>query len=549
MNQIEISKKQINNTYNQVRNFFRAFFPIFNNLWSKLWGSNAPDFFLFLISLFTSLTMSIPIIYVIFRSLFAGKERWLRLLDLRLPSLLWNTLSLSFAVTFFSVIIGVPLAFIVNRFNFKLRLAMHWILALPIVIPPYVGAVTYIIILGPRGWVSNQFGQSPINIYSFWGALFVLTMFTYPYVFLICGAALKRMNKNFEDAARIQGLSKLSIFWKVTFPLLRPSIGAGSLLVFLYVLSDFGAVSMLRYSTFTSAIYYQMGSYDNLSAAILSMVLILITLIVLWLESRTRQKQKYYQTSNGLKISKLRNLGVFKVPVYIFISIILFLSFILPVTVLLYWTGLGVNYGVLNSRFWGYVWNSFKVAGIASIFCMFLSLPIIYLKSRYKSFFSILIDKLSYSGYALPGVIVALGLIFVFNRYIPWLYNTFFLISVAYIIRFLPQSMQSAESSISQISPRIDEAARNLGYPPWKTLCKVIIPLIAPGVLAGGALVFVNSLKELPATLILRPPGFDTLSVRIWVETSESIYYLAAPAALIIILLSIIPLKWMLGKY
>ncbi len=180
---------------------------------------------------------------------------------------------------------------------------------------------------------------------------------------------------------------------------------------------------------------------------------------------------------------------------------------------------------------------------------MILALPIVYLRSRYPSVISQSIEKLSYAGYALPGVIVALGIIFIFNQYIPFLYNTYYLVAIAFVIRFLPQAMQSTDASLSLISPRIDEAARSLGQPSWKVMIRVIIPSILPGILAGGALVFVSSIKELPATLLLRPPGFDTLAVRIWVETSEAVYHMAAPAALLIVLVSIIPLRYLLKKY
>ncbi|KMJ56059.1 iron transporter, partial [Bacillus sp. LL01] len=296
-------------------------------------------------------------------------------------------------------------------------------------------------------------------------------------------------------------------------------------------------------------IYYQMGSYDNVSATVLSVVLIALTLIILWIESRTKKKQSYYQTSNTFKEPDILPLGKWKWPSFLFVCIIFFFAVILPIIVLVYWSLLGLQAGALDSRFWGYAWNSVKVSGMAALICMLLALPVVYLRSRYPSRVSAIIEKLSYAGYALPGVIVALGIIFIFNQYIPVLYNTFYLVAIAFVIRFLPQAMQSTDASLSLISPRIDEAARSLGQPPWKVMITVIIPSILPGILAGGALVFVSSIKELPATLLLRPPGFDTLAVRIWVETSEAIYYMAAPAALLIVIVSIIPLRYLLKKY
>jgi iron(III) transport system permease protein len=534
---------------NEVKVKKRTFTSFAKQSWTRCWQGNPPDAALLLLGAAIAAVMSVPILYVVVRSVFAGTDRWARLLDNRIPLLLSNTLLLALGVTLAGLIVGISLAWLVNRCDLPGRKYWYWLLALPLVIPPYVGAVTYIIIFGPRGWFRDVFGSSPVNMYSFGGVLFVLTAFTYPYVFLIAGSAMKRMNRSFEDVARSMGMGSMEIFRKVNLPFLRPAIGAGMILIALYVLSDFGAVAMLRYTTFTSAIYYQMGSYDNLSATVLSVILIAVTLAILWLEGRTRRKLKYFQTANTYNKPDLLPLGCWKIPALVYVFLVFCLSVALPVTVLLWWTRQGIAAGALNHRFWLYTLNSLKVAGLAAAVAMFFALPVIYLKSRYPSVISVLIDKLSYSGYALPGVIVALGIIFIFNQYIPSLYNTFYLVAAAYVIRFLPQAMQSGEASLSLISPRVDEAARSLGYAPWKVLLNVIVPLVLPGIFAGGALVFVSSLKELPATLLLRPPGFDTLAVRIWVESSEAVYHMAAPAALLVILISILPLRWMLNKY
>ncbi|WP_096188116.1 ABC transporter permease [Evansella halocellulosilytica] len=531
----------------------------FRRKWFNIWRGNPPGLILLLCGVMVALIMSVPIIYVAWRSMFAGTDRWMRLLDDRIPELLWNTLSLTAAVTGCAIIIGVSLAWIVVRTDIPGRKWWQWLLALPLVIPPYVGAMTYIIVFGPSGWARDVWreipwlvrliGDYPINIYSFWGVFFVLTMFTYPYVFLIASASLRKMNRNYEEVARSQGLSTSQVFWKVNLPFLRPAIGAGAILISLYVLSDFGAIAMLRYVTFTAAIYYQRAGFDTAAASVLSLVLIGLTVIILWIESRTRKKNKYYQTSNTFKEPDILPLGRWKALTVVYVIIVFSLSVLLPIIVLIYWSIIGIGMGALDERFFGFAWNSLQVSGFAALLCMALALPIIYLKSRYPSVISSTIDKLSYAGYALPGVIVALGMVFIFNNHIPALYNTFYMIAIAFVVRFLPQAMQSGEASLSLVSPRIDEAARSLGYPPWKVMIKVIIPTILPGVLAGGALVFVSSIKELPATLMLRPPGFDTLAVRIYFEASESLYHLAAPSALIVIIVSCIPLRYLLKKY
>nr|WP_100400961.1 iron ABC transporter permease [Bacillus sp. FJAT-44742] len=527
--------------------------------WLGIWRGNPPGPLLFTLGMLVGLLMSVPIIYVIWRSLFAGADRWMRLLDGRIPQLLWNTLSLTFAVTVCAVILGVSLAWLVVRTDVPGRKLLQWVLALPLVIPPYVGAVAYIIVFGPSGWMRdlwretpwlvNTFGDYPLSIYSFWGVFFVLTMFTYPYVFLIASASLRKMNRNFEEVARSQGMNTMQVFWKVNLPFLRPAIGAGAILIALYVLSDFGAIAMLRYVTFTAAIYFQRASFDTESASVLSLVLIVLTVFILWIESRTRKKNKFYQTSNTFREPDILSLGKWKPLVMAFIGLVITFSIFLPIVVLIYWTIIGLDRGAVDARFFEFAWNSILVSGMAALLCMLLALPIIYLRSRYPSVISSSIDKMSYAGYALPGVIVALGFVFIFNNHFPFLYNTFYLIALAMVVRFLPQAMQAGDASLSLVSPRVDETARSLGYPPWKVMFKVIIPSILPGVLAGGALVFVSAIKELPATLMLRPPGFDTLAVRIYYEASEAIYHQAAPAALILILVSIIPLRYMLKKY
>ncbi len=375
--------------------------------------------FLFIAGMLTSIVMAFPIFYVVIRSLTAGLDRWNRLLDTRIPGLLWSTMSLAVSVTLLSGVVGISLAWLLHRYQLPGGKIWLWLLSLPLLIPPYVGAMTYVIVMGPTGWVSDVLGKPLFPIYSFWGTLFVLTAFTYPYVLLITSASFKKMSASYEEAARSLGMSSREVFWKVYIPMLRPAMGASGILVFLYVLSDFGAVSMLRYNTFTSAIYYQMGSYDTLSATVLSTILIAITASVMWLENRTRKKQRYYQSGGSQRPHRKISPEQKKPWIFIWFSLVLVLAFIIPMIVLIYWSKQGIMAGALDSRFWEYALNSMKVAGLAAGISMILGLPIAYLKSRNPSIFTSVMDRFSYSGYALPGVIVALGLIVVFNRYIP----------------------------------------------------------------------------------------------------------------------------------
>lgn len=525
-------------------------FRAFRRFWLNHWRGRPPSAGLLVISLLGAVIMLVPVVYVFIIAFEADFSRWAQLFNVRIPRLWWNTFYLAGAVTATTIVLGVGLSFLTSRTDLPGRNTFHWLLALPLVIPPYIGALAYILLLGPRGWISTYLGRELFPIYGFWGAYLVLTLFTFPYVYLLSSAALSRLNRNYEEAALNCGMPYWKVFFKVILPLLRPAIGAGGVLVGLYVLSDFGAIAMLRYETFTRAIYYQMtGRFDHTSAAILSALLIFITVIVLSIERLSRLRHSYYQTSGVFKRPETIPLGQIKPLALLIVLSVFLLSAVLPIGVLIHWTIQGLGKGVLDARFWQFALNSLTASALAALFAMLIALPLVYLKSRYPSKLTAGILRIAYGGYALPGVIVALGIMVFANLYLPFLYGSAFMVIIAYVIRFLPQSMQSQDAAMELVSPRLDEAARSLGLSPAKVLAKVIFPLISPGVLAGGALVFVSALKELPATLILRPAGFDTLAVRIWMESVEGFYDHAAPAGLLLVLVSILPLKLILKKY
>ncbi|PKM69067.1 MAG: iron ABC transporter permease [Firmicutes bacterium HGW-Firmicutes-2] len=527
--------------------------------WRQLWHGDSPGFILMLINSMTGFLTVIPIFYVIIQAIQAGLSRWQRLLDNRIPDLLGKTLSLMVAVTIIAVVLGVSLAFLLVRTDLPFKKLLSWLVAIPLVIPPYVGAVAYILVLGPSGFIKqiwdhlsgNQGSLStyPINIFSFLGVAFVLAMFTYPYVYLLTVSALKKMNRNFEEAAASMGMGAGRTFLKVTLPLLRPAIGSGAILVALYVLSDFGAVSMMRYVTFTAAIYFQRVGFDMSSASVLSLVLVLLTLLLLTFDSATKRSKHYVQTGNSFRRPNVMALGRWKALALFYVILIVLIGVIIPVVILIRWSIVGIVNGALDQRFFRFAWNSMSVSSIAALVCMVLAMPIVYMKLRYPSIISRTLDRMAYTGYALPGMIIGLGFVALFNQYVPWLYGTVVVIVLAFVVRFLPQALQAGEAALTQIGPQMDEASRSLGYSPMKTLFKVILPNMLPGILSGGALVFVSAMKELPITLMLRPPGFDTLAVRVYFEAQEAVYYLAAPGALIMILISILPLNYMINKY
>jgi iron(III) transport system permease protein len=518
--------------------------------WLGVWRGNPPSWDLLLAALLAVMLFTAPIGYVFLRAIQAGLDRWQVLLRTRVPVLLGNTLLLMGTVTAGAIVIGVTCAFLIERTDLPGRRVLQTLLAMPLIIPPYVGALTAIIILGPTGLLRDLLGRAPIRIYSFGGVAALLILFTYPYIYLMTAAALRRLNRSFEEAARSCGLSYHRVLMRVILPMLRPAIGAGAVLVALYVLSDFGLVSLMRYDTFTRAIYFQMtGRFDRSGAAVLSTLLIIITLGVLWFEIKTRTGKGYAQTVGTYRPSQRVPLGKLKLPALGFVLLILLCSVILPIGVLLYWGAQGVSRGFLNADLVRYLTNSLRIAAPTAVIAMVLAVPVAYLRSRHPSSISRGVDRIISAGYALPGVIVALGIIFLFNRYLPWLYATPGMIVAACLMRFLPQSLRSADASLELVAPRLDEAARGMGVRTGLVLWKVILPIILPGVLAGGALVFVSTMKELPATLLLRPAGLDTLAVRIWMEAHEGFYAAAALPALLLVLSSALPLSWMIRRY
>lgn len=511
--------------------------------WLALWRGNPPNAAILALAGAGALLAVIPIAYVLMRAAQAGAARWLQMLDSRIPALMASTANLTAAVTAAAIVLGVALAWLVVRTDLPGRRLWQWVLALPLAVPPYVGSMAYVVVLGPIGWVRDWLGRPLVSIYSFWGAALVLVLFTYPYVFLIASAVLKRLDPRYEEVALTTGMSRRATFWRVTLPFLRPAVGAGGVLVALYVLSDFGAVGMLRYTTFTTAIYYQMGNYDLSGAAVLSVMLMSLSLVLLWIEGRSRERLVVHQAGGMHRPPPIGELGGWKAPALAFVLLVFISAVLLPLGVLMYWTGTG---GTLGPRFWRYAANSLLTAGPAAAMAMALALPVVYLRARHPSTVSRLAHRAAQAGYALPGVIVALGLVVLFNRYLPALYGTAVPVVVAYVIRYLPQTVRAGEAAISVVPASLDEAARSLGLSPWQASVRVVWPLIRPGLLAGGLLVLVSALKELPATLLLRPPGLDTLAVRVWIEASEGYFQAAAPLALLIVALSILPLRWML---
>jgi iron(III) transport system permease protein len=511
-----------------------------------------------------ALFVAIPLVYIFIRALGAEPEAWQRLIQTRIWKLLGNTLLLVVAVTSGTLLTGVSMAWFTERTDLPGRRIFRWMLALPLAIPAYIGGIVHLALLRPRGGYIPQmlesvfdqpvFTPSPLG---FWGAAFILTLFTYPYVYLLSAAAFRSLHASLEEAARTFGRTPLETLFQVTLPALRPGLAAGALLVALDILAEYGTVALLRYETFSSAIFVQLsGRYDRSAAAVLSGILVALAIVILWGELRLQGRARYTQMESNWRPAPPVLLGKWRLPAFLLVLGVVSASLLVPVIVLAVWSvqafldpdTLSSVFRTGSQGFGSYVWNSLWSSGLAALIAVFLSLPVALNAVRHPNRFSRFISRLCQVGYAIPGVVIALSLVLLVNRLLPFLYATPFVVVIAYVLRHMPQAVRASESALSQLSPSMEEASRTLGRSSFQTFLQVTLPLILPGLLAGGSLVFLTSLKELPATLLLRPAGFDTLAVRVWTWAADGFYTQAAPAALFLVLASALPLYFLLRR-
>lgn len=496
-----------------------------------------------------ALACLLPIAYLIVRASEGGAHDIVSTLtDGSTLVLLGRTVGLAVAVTAAAVAIGLPLAWLTTRTDLPGRRVFAVLTALPLVVPTYVGGYAFIAALGPKGIAQGVLEPLGVDrlpeIYGFFGAWLVLTLFTYPYVLLTVRAAVRRLDPALEEAARALGRSDRETFRRIVLPQLRPAATAGALLVALYTIHDFGAVSLLRYDTFTRAIYtsYQ-GSFDRSRAAVLSLVLVALTVVVLAVEARSRGHAAYYRSHAGApREPRVRRLGRRRSPAFGACSALVTLALVLPVGVIVYWLARSAREGTGLGRTLGAAAHSFEASGMAAILAVAAAWPIAVLAVRFPGRLARAAERASFTGYALPGLVVALALVFFGIRAVPALYQTLVMLVFAYIVLFLPQAGGPLRASLLQLNPALEEAAHSLGAGRLSTVRRVVLPLVRPGLGAGAALVFLTAMKELPATLLLAPTGFRTLATEVWSATNAAFFDRAAPPALAIVLASSIPL-------
>ncbi len=513
--------------------------------------------------LVAGLILLVPL-YLLLRTIGVGAEAISTLFSQRTALVMGNTVLLAVAVTIGATAVAVPLAWLTAATDLPGRRMWTVLVAMPLILPSYVAAFIFISLLSPKGLVQQLL--QPVtglerlpSLYGFPGAFLVLTLITYPLIFLTVRGAILRLDPSLEEAARNLGLGPRQVFWRVTLPHLRPGILAGSLLVTLYVLRDFGAVTTLQYNTFTRIIYNRYLSYRLDMAALFALVLVIMALIILFLEQRSRGRARYARLSSGC--SRRRDparLGKWKAPALAFTGAITTLALGLPLAGLLYWVWRGWQgqqvenqVGTLTNNLMTLsgllepAWHSFSASLLAAVLTTLLALPIAILVVRRPGRLSWLLERVAYISYALPGIVVALAFVFFGIHILPSLYQTLPMMLAAYAILFIPLAIGAVRATLQQMSPSLEEAGRSLGQKPWAVLRRITLPLIWPGLIAGALLIFLMAMKELPVTLILSPLGFNTLAGQVWTNMGEAFFARAALPTLLLLILSSIPLAWL----
>lgn len=514
-----------------------------------------PHVLLRTITLILALAMVLPLLYLFIRAGEIGGGILGIVIEPRTLRILVDSSLLAIIVTLLSTIIAVPLALLTTRTDLPYRRIFLTATAMPLVIPSYVGSYAVIAAFGPKGSLFQlfleRFGVQQLpSIYGWPGAVLTMTLFSYPYILLTVRSSLYMLDPSLEEAARTLGCNEWETLYRVTLPHLKPSIAAGSLLVAFYTLSDFGTPSLMRFNSFTRAIFIQyQSSFDRSTAAVLALMLVALAGITLGLEFMARGKARYYSTGSGAKnYSKRQKLRKWKVPALIFCLLIVSISLLMPIGVVSYWLVRGLMEGEALQPLFTLTLNSFGVSAIGSIIAVASALPIAFLAVRFPGRFSHSVERASYIGFALPGIVVALSLVFFGIRIATPIYQTIFLLLFAYVILFMPQAVGTLRASLLQVSPRLEEVARTLGRSEFGALRTVTLPLIRPGILTGTSLVFLTIMKELPATLLLSPIGFNTLATRVWSATDNAFFARAAAPSLILILISALSMLILLSQ-
>ncbi|WP_171046440.1 ABC transporter permease [Lentibacillus cibarius] len=497
----------------------------------------------------------LPSLSIILQFSAETNENWDHIKEYMLDTYIVNSVILILFVGFFSAIIGSSLAWLISAYDFPLRGFFQWGLILPLAIPPYIGAYTYHGILNYTGVIQttlrNQWdvtvNQQYFNIMNMPGAIFIFLIFLFPYVFTITKAFLARQSTSLVENARILGTSSWRIYFKIVLPIARASIVAGVSLVILEVLNDYGVVKYYGIKTFTTAIFQTWFGLGDLGSAIkLSGTLMLLILGLIILERILRGRKRFsFTTTKVTLLQPVKLKGSSKWLAFSYCMFVFTIAFIIPFTQLVYWAFLTYNQG-FSTEFLRVIGNTVFVAFAAAAMITIMAVVIGNISRLNRGLIAKVFPKVTILGYSIPGAVIAVGIVSLFisidEVIYQWGWASSYILSTsivmlifAYIVRYLAVAYNSIESGFERIGIHFTEASRMLGNNVTKSFFKVDVKLIRGAIFGGFILAFIDILKELPLTLILRPFNFETLATNAFnYATNEMIQQAAIPSILII---------------
>ncbi len=448
-----------------------------------------------------------------------------------------NSLALALLTVLGSVAIGVPLALVTSYADLPGRRFWVATLSAPLAVPSYLGAFAFFAAFGPGGELSVLSGLPLPPVKGLAGATVVMTLYTFPFVLLSTRAALAGLDVSVLEAARTLGMPLPMALWKVVLPRVRNGIAAGALLVALYTLSDFGTPALLQLDTFTRVIFVEYNAFGLDRAALLSLQLLGFVALILLLESRLRASRERPGRTMTLKLP-----GAIKALCLVAASVIVLAALVLPVAIFTLWL---VRDGAVGFDP-GYLLNSVYVSLLAAVATVLVALPVAFAASAGR--LGRLFERITYLGFGIPGIVLGTALVYL-GLQLSFLYQTVTLLVVAYVIRFLPLAVGAVRATLARRNNDLTGAARSLGASSFEVFRRISLPLSLPGLVAGAALVFLEAMRELPATLMLRPTGFETIGTYLW-RTYEAGYFGrgAIPGLLLMLVSAVAVMMMVLGE-
>ncbi len=468
-----------------------------------------------------------PLGFVIAQAAQAGWDQTRRLLGRPLiATLLWHTLSLAAAVTLATAVLGFGAAYLVERTTLPGRRAWTVALALPLAVPEFVRGYS---------WVSLF-----RSVHGYWGAVLVMTCSLYPLVFLPVAAALRHGDAAAEEVSRSLGRGRLATLWRVTLPLTRPALAGGVLLVSLYLLGEYGAFAMLRYTTFATAVFtqYKLG-FDAASASLLTLVLVALALLLVALEAWAGRRTRVTRHGALARPAPPARLGGWTAPALLALAALVVVSLGVPLYALTYWLIKGSSTTLPSASVLGATLATLGYALGAALVATAAAVPVALYGWRHGTRPARAVERVAYLTRALPGIAVALSVVFFAVRWAQPLYQQPPMLILGYVLLFFPLALTAVRAALAQVPPGVEEAARSLGTRPLAVLGRITLPLVLPGLGAAVAMVGLTASTELTATLLLRPTGTQTLATQFWVYTSGLAYGAAAPYAALMVALSV----------